>query len=112
MARTIKVSFEYEGKSYNLKFQLKKSKRSDTGYDLTQRDYNKEWWLTSYEETNIFFAAWNDDEGKVPYTFEVEMSRSMLIPVRLRIWQRDGSGVLIDDEGACKHLMMSATGSF
>lgn len=102
MAKTIKVSFDYEGKHYDMRVQVKLDKHSDIGYALTKRKYNNDWQLVNYNECNGFFAAWNGDDD-CPYTFELELDWRDASVLHLRVWQRYGSGVLLDDEGGVEN---------
>lgn len=109
MAKTIKVSFDYEGKHYDLKLQLMIEHNSETGYALTKRGYNEDWDLSDYDERHILYAAWNG--GECPYTFELELDKKDVSVRHLRVWQRYGSGVLLGDEGGVENYEVVEHGS-
>lgn len=108
MAKTIKVAFDYEGKHYDLKVQIKAERGSETGYGLTKRKYNEDWGLSDYDERYILYAAWNG--GECPYTFELELDKKDVSVRHLRVWQRYGSGVLLDDEGGVENYEVEEHG--
>lgn len=97
--KTIKVSFDYDRKHYDLKVQIKLDRKSETGLALTKRDYNNDWELLKFDG---IIAAWNGDE-QCPYTFELELSRRTASALHLRVWMRHGDGVLLDDEGGVEN---------